>query len=37
MQAEYPCEVIGNRISKGYLTLTPVTEDTCYQVYIIIE
>jgi hypothetical protein len=37
MQAENPCMVSENRVVKGYLSLTPVAEDTCYQVYIVIE
>jgi hypothetical protein len=37
MQAEYPCQVSGNRLLKGYLSLTPVTEETCYQAYVLIE
>jgi hypothetical protein len=37
MQAAYPCQVVGNRLLKGYLSLTPVAEDTCYQAYIVIE
>jgi hypothetical protein len=37
MQAEYPCRVEENRILKGYMTLTPVRETTCYQAYVLIE
>jgi hypothetical protein len=34
MQREFPCRIQGNRVVKGYLSLTPVTEDTCYQAFI---
>lgn len=34
MLREFPCEIQGNRVVKGYLSLTPVTEDTCYQAFI---
>jgi hypothetical protein len=34
MQREFPCNIQENRVVKGYLSLTPVTEDTCYQAFV---
>lgn len=37
MQEEYPLEMQDGRIKKGYLSLTPVFEDTSYQIFIKIK
>lgn len=37
MKREYPLKIEGGRIVEGYLSLTPVFEDTSYQIYVIIE
>ena len=37
MQAEYPLEMQDGRIKRGYLSLTPVFEDTSYQIFIKIK
>lgn len=37
MKREYPLKIEGERIVEGYLSLTPVFEDTSYQIYVIIE
>ena len=36
MQQIHPLVIEGQRIKKGYLSLTPVFEDTTYQVYVVI-
>ena len=37
MQEEYPLEMLNGRIKRGYLSLTPVFEDTSYQIFIKIK
>lgn len=37
MKSEYPLVVEDGRIKEGYLSLTPVLEDTSYQIYVVIE
>jgi hypothetical protein len=37
MQKEYPLEMENGRIKSGYLSLTPVFEDTSYQIFIKIK
>lgn len=37
MKREHPLKIEGGRIVEGYLSLTPVFEDTSYQIYVIIE
>jgi hypothetical protein len=37
MKSKYPLLLDNGRISKGYISLCPVTEDTRYRAYIIIE
>ena len=37
MQAEYPLEMQDGRIKRGYLSLTPVFENTSYQIFIKIK
>ena len=37
MQEEYPLEMQDGRIKRGYLSLTPVFEDTSYQIFIKIK
>jgi hypothetical protein len=37
MQQIHPLVIEGQRIKKGYLSLTPVFGDTTYQVYVVIE
>ncbi|MCD7926279.1 MAG: hypothetical protein LUI85_16990 [Bacteroides sp.] len=34
---QYPLRVVDGRIKSGYLSLTPVGEDTAYQAYVIVE
>lgn len=36
MKREHPLCLKGGKIKAGYLSLTPVFEDTCYQIYVII-
>lgn len=37
MAERYPLQVIGGKIKKGYLSLTPVSEETRYQIYVAVE
>lgn len=37
MQLQYPLQIEKGRVKAGYLSLTPVGEDTAYQAYIIIN
>ena len=37
MQEKYPLEMEGGRIKRGYLSLTPVFDDTSYQIFIKIK
>jgi len=37
MKEEYPLETENGRIKRGYLSLTPVFEDTSYQIFIKIK
>lgn len=36
-QQRYPLQMEGGRVKAGYLSLTPVAEDTAYHAYIIVE
>lgn len=37
MQKEYPLQIRDGKIEKGYLSLTPVSEETCYRAYVLVE
>ena len=37
MAERYPLQVIGGKIQKGYLSLTPVSDGTRYQIYVAVE
>ena len=37
MAERHPLQVIGGKIQKGYLSLTPVSEETRYQIYVAVE
>ena len=37
MKEEYPLEMENGRIKRGYLSLTPVFDDTSYQIFIKIK
>ena len=36
MQRESPLQVVGGKVISGYLSLTPVTEDTRYIAYVVV-
>ncbi|MDO4757306.1 MAG: hypothetical protein Q4A54_13235 [Parabacteroides sp.] len=36
MKSEHPLELVGGRLFRGYLSLTPVFEDTQYQVFVVV-
>ena len=37
MTEQYPLHLSSSKIQSGYLSLTPVTEDTSCQIYIVVE
>lgn len=37
LQQRYPLVVEDNKIRQGYMSLTPVFEDTAYQAYVVID
>lgn len=37
MTLKYPLDIVEGRIFRGYLSLTPVYEDTRYQIYVVAE
>lgn len=37
MRRKHPLDVVAGRILRGYLSLTPVYEDTRYQIYVVME
>ena len=37
LQSEHPLVMEGKKIRQGYLSLTPVFDDTAYQAYVVID